>query len=320
MRTNEATNLNKVNRKRLNHLGAAMGLVFLGLTARLLAQEPAAQHYSITTVDVPAALSVDIQYTWLNNSGLISQQYQSPVGAPFPEDLHSAVLEKGVWRVIDRPGQPWTGDTNPNSHGQVLVGNFGDDGPISFSGAVWEHGKYTPLPDPLPGFSYAANGFNDRGQMAGNAFFPDGSVHGFLGNSTAYEIFDYPAEGLVFTIPAMINNAGVVVGEYDVAPMPFGSSTSATRLPLGRWPVIGPPTPPASLAAFLFLASTLIWDCPEPTLCPGVVWKCWTLVIPPTRTGWVPTVRVETLVMWLYLGTMPWSQSQSPTGPRAASG
>jgi hypothetical protein len=78
----------------------------------------------------------------------------------------------------------------------------------------------TDLPQ-IPGVVFLSNGFNDKGQMAGNAEFPDGSVHGFVGNSRQYEIFDYPAPD-TFTIPSKINDAGVLVGTYDVAPEPFG--------------------------------------------------------------------------------------------------
>jgi hypothetical protein len=80
--------------------------------------------------------------------------------------------------------------------------------------AVWQRGNLAYLPD-IAGFMYGGNGFNDRGQIAGNAFYPDGSVHGFLGNNSRYEIFDYPTPDLLITIPGKINNAGTVVGEFD---------------------------------------------------------------------------------------------------------
>ncbi len=198
-----------------------LGLVLAGviLTAAMLAygQSPSAQDYKISTVDVPAA-NRDIQLTQINNDGMVAQQYQSPVGATFPQDLHAAVLRHGAWTVINVPGAEWSGPSGLNSHGQLAITFARADGIIRM--AIWQRGTLVYLPD-LPDFMYGGNGFNDRGQIAGNAFYPDGSIHGFLGSSANYEIFDYPNVGALITIPAKINNAGIVVGEYDAT---FGLS------------------------------------------------------------------------------------------------
>jgi hypothetical protein len=174
-------------------------------------QTPSAQNYTITTLDVSNA-DRDIQLTQLNNNGMFVEQYQSPVGAPFPLNLHGAVLRDGVWTVIKVPGAVWSGPSGVNSHGQLALTFAREDGVIRM--AIWQRGNLVYLPD-IPGFTYGGNGFNDRGQIAGNAFYPDGSVHGFLGDSSRYEIFDYPTAGLLITGPGKINNAGIVVGEYD---------------------------------------------------------------------------------------------------------
>jgi hypothetical protein len=199
----------------------ALGLMLAGviLIAATLAysQSPSAQDYNISTVDA-LETDRDIQLTQINNDGLIAQQYQSPVGAPFPQDLHGAVLRHDVWTMIDVPGAVWSGPSGLNSHGQLAITFARADGIIRM--AVWQRGDLDYLPD-IPGFMYGGNGFNDRGQIAGNAFYPDGSVHGLLGNSSHYEIFDYPTSELLITIPAKINNGGTVVGEYDAT---FGLS------------------------------------------------------------------------------------------------
>jgi hypothetical protein len=104
-----------------------------------------------------------------------------------------------------------------NSEGKVAITYAGTDGVLWV--AVWQCGQLTDLPQ-IPGFQYGGNYFNDKGQIAGNAYFPDGSSHGFLGNSRHYEVFDCPAANRV-TIPGKLNDAGIPVGEYDVAPEVF---------------------------------------------------------------------------------------------------
>jgi uncharacterized membrane protein len=99
-----------------------------------------------------------------------------------------------------------------NSHGQIAITYARADGVIRM--AVWQRGLLTYLPE-IPGIQYGGNGFNNRGQIAGNAFYPDGSVHGFIGNSQHYEIFDDPDTNAVITIPTKINDAGIVVGAYE---------------------------------------------------------------------------------------------------------
>jgi uncharacterized membrane protein len=196
-------------------MGMICATILLNPALPARAQSPCAQNYVIRAVDVPADPEL-IVYNYLNNSGIFVQQYQSPVGAPFPFDQHVAVWEQGVWSVIDVPGAIWSGPSGVNSQGQVAITYARADGVIRM--AVWQGGRLEDLPE-IPGFQYGGNGFNEKGQIAGNAVYADGSVHGFLGKARQYEIFDYPAANLLITLPGKINDAGIVVGEYDVAPL-----------------------------------------------------------------------------------------------------
>jgi hypothetical protein len=194
--------------------GVALVLAGVILSAVVVTrgQSPGAQDYKIVTLDVSKA-DRDIQLTQLNNEGLFVEQYQSPVGAAFPLDLHGAVFHDGAWTVIEVPGAVWSGPSGVNSHGQIALTFARQDGVIRM--AIWQHRKKLVYLPEIPGFMYGGNGFNDRGEIAGNAFYPDGSVHGFLGNNSSYQIFDYPSAGLLITVPGKINNAGILVGEYD---------------------------------------------------------------------------------------------------------
>jgi hypothetical protein len=103
MQTNRRTHQIEMKNPTTSAIGmlSAAALLIPPLPAR--SQAPSAQDYLIRTVD-PVAEHRDIQYTFVNNSGVIVEQYISPVGAPFPEGLHLAVLQGGIWSEINVPG------------------------------------------------------------------------------------------------------------------------------------------------------------------------------------------------------------------------
>jgi uncharacterized membrane protein len=222
MQTNNGTRLIETQKLKTAAIITLGGVLMLGSALCAQSRAPAADNYVIRTIDAPVA-DKDVQYNFINNSGLIVQQYLSPAGGPFPDSLHVAVLQDGQWTEIKVPGVAWTGPGGLNDSGQIIVGGFTPDGELI--GMIWKRGRMTDLPQ-IPGFVFLSNGFNNKGQMAGNAYFPDGTVHGFVGNSRQYGIFDYPAPD-TFTIPSKINDAGVLVGTYDVAPEPFGVQVHA---------------------------------------------------------------------------------------------
>jgi hypothetical protein len=188
-------------------------LLLLFNLAGITVRAAAAPDYTFRTVDAPGS-DVDVQATWINNSGLISQQYQSPKGAPFPQDIHTALLSGDAWTVIDLPGAVFTGGSNANSHGQVALTYTLPDGILHV--AIYDQGKYLIQPD-VPGYQVGAQGLNDRGQLAASAIDEGGTEHGFVGTSSAHTIFDYPGGNVTSTTPFMVNNRGTTVGRYTLS-------------------------------------------------------------------------------------------------------
>lgn len=176
---------------------------------------PVAAHaadYTFRTVDA-ASSNIDVEVTWMNNSGLIAQQYQSPPGSAFPSGIHTALLNDGVWTNIDVPKAAFTGGSNPNAHGQVALTYALADG--IWHVAIYDHGKYLYQPD-IPGYQVGVQGLNDRGQLAAVAIDAGGVQHGLVGNSSAFTVFDYPDSQAAATIPMMVNNQGIAVGQYQL--------------------------------------------------------------------------------------------------------
>jgi hypothetical protein len=169
-----------------------------------------AQDYTFQTLDVPGA-DTDIQLTWMNDTGLIVQQYQSPTGAAFPANVHTAIQRAGAWTVIDVPGATFTGGSNANASGQVALTYTLADGILHV--ALYDRGKHLYQPD-IPGYHIGVQGLNDRGQLAASAIDAGGVEHGFVGNSSAFTVFDYPDSKLAATTPFMVNTRGIVVGRY----------------------------------------------------------------------------------------------------------
>lgn len=191
---------------------AATAAVFISTSA--FAELP--DSYTFKTVDVPFGVpgeDFNMQIVWMNNSGVVSAQYQSPVGGEWFDNFHTAVLRKGEWTVVDVPDALGTGGTNPNNHGQVVLSYYFGDG-------IW-HAAYhsrrglTPFPE-IPGYpgGTIVQGVNDRGQIAASVIDVDGGNHAFFGDGEVYAILDYPDPEVVFTQGNMINNCGVGVGTY----------------------------------------------------------------------------------------------------------
>lgn len=183
------------------------------LMALLIARPATAQNYTFQTVDAPGRSFFDEipinTFTFINDTGLIAQQYYGP-DAPVGWG-HTAVLEDGVWSIIDVPGSLFSGGTRPNEKGQIALTYAFADGVQHI--AIWRRGSYTLLPD-LPGYTLIANAINNRGTLTGVAFDADGGEHGFVGDGANYTIFDHPL-ATPGTAPFSLNDAGVVVGIYD---------------------------------------------------------------------------------------------------------
>jgi len=169
--------------------------------------------YKFTTVDSPGLYQeVDNGnfVTWVNNSGLVSQQYIGVDG-----NMHTAVLLKNRWKVIDVPGASNTAGTNANSEGQIALTYWGADGLAHL--AIWKDSEYSYVEDPCPAeYTYGvAVGINDWGQVTSYVVDPNGISFACVGSPA------FPSRGAVFgfpgaggTIPIMTNDLGVTVDAY----------------------------------------------------------------------------------------------------------
>jgi probable HAF family extracellular repeat protein len=114
-----------------------------------------------------------------------------------------------------------------NRHGE-MVGGFCDDGCDAMTGMhgfTYDHGSYTTIDYPnLPmGSSTTAYGINSLGKVVGGyclktPICPAGialpPTHGFLDDNGVFTALDYP--GAVVTGASAINDAGAIVGTYDI--------------------------------------------------------------------------------------------------------
>jgi uncharacterized membrane protein len=159
-------------------------------------------------VDAPDKdLAQYFQLTWINDSGLVIQQYIGKDG-----HSHTAALSGRKWTVLDVPGATDTGGTNPNSQGQVAL-SYSEDNMITWHLAIWQRGHYTYLPDPPPGYlSRGAQGINDRGLVSAGALDPLGNILGDLVDGGRHRFFSYP--GSDNTTAFMTNDPGTTVGQY----------------------------------------------------------------------------------------------------------
>ncbi len=189
---------------------ALLVAVFAGATSQpAKAQLPdVSQFYTIQTVERPKG-ATDIQFFEVSETGLVAVQYTAG------GRTHSALLEKGAWTVIDAPGSTWCGCTNPSTSGKVGLTFARSDG-VNHS-VIYDGGTYQYLPDhPVYILQYMSY---DGLRMSGAAWSkaePTGTMHGLMLNASLslFQVFDFP--GAKSTLPMGINDAGVIVGSYQV--------------------------------------------------------------------------------------------------------
>ena len=186
--------------------------VLAAVVPTALAAPPAStQKYTFKTVDAPGSDVFmygigGIRLTWMNDSGLITQQYIGTDGC-----YHTAALLRGQWTVIDVPGAANTQGTSPNSQGQVALTYWGNDNVNHL--AIWQKGHYTYIPDPCPGYVFGtADSINDLGQVTSVVLDSSGTGLAYVGDARHHRVFAYP--GANFTIPMMTNDVGITVGTY----------------------------------------------------------------------------------------------------------
>jgi uncharacterized membrane protein len=165
-------------------------------------------HYVFKSFDPPG--SVLTFPTGINNNGLISIQYVDAAG-----QWHAATLKHGRYTFIDMPGESGTLAGAPNMQGQVPLAYVTQDG--TFHQAVYSRGNFTVLPD-APGFAnISPSGMNARGHICGVVWTDTVTVYAYLWNGSAFTVFAYPADGVVFTACAGFNNHDQIVGQYNTS-------------------------------------------------------------------------------------------------------
>jgi hypothetical protein len=175
--------------------------------------------YAIQVIEPPPD-TTEVWFTFINENGMVVMQYfvEPPEGSA---QGHTAILENGVWTVIDVPGSAWCGASYPNGSGRIgMVYALADDPTGYQHNTIYFRGNYTPVPD-HPEWQFAIQEINDHGIMTGYSFIEDwfdGNIwigdHGLLLNAdlSLFQVFDPP--GSIETLPLGINNAGLLVGVY----------------------------------------------------------------------------------------------------------
>jgi probable HAF family extracellular repeat protein len=131
-----------------------------------------------------------------------------------------------VFLGLGPPGSAGSYAFGINAHG-VAVGGFcglgGCNALAAQHGFTYNNGAYTTIDYPQTGATTAAYGINDLGEIVGGFCAgpypcPEGAFartgHGFLDNQGVFTQLDYP--GSQDTQADAINNAGVIVGAYDI--------------------------------------------------------------------------------------------------------
>ena len=204
--------------------GNRITLVLVGFVATFACatSEPAmaqlpdvSQHYTIQGIEPPKG-ATDIAWFLVNDAGLAVAQYTAW------EKTHTGLLERGTWTVIDVPGSAKCLCSNPSASGQVPLCFAHTDG--VWHSAIYHQGTYQYLPD-HPVHQYVLQYMSDDGLLMTGAIFPPnqpGVCRGLVLNASLslFKIFDFP--GSKSTVPMGINNAGLIVGGYQVGGFNIG--------------------------------------------------------------------------------------------------
>jgi hypothetical protein len=156
---------------------------------------------TFTTINYPGSQSTAA--SGINDSGVIVGEYMDGGG-----NTHGFVDNNGVYTEINVPGSTFTQATGINAAGEI-VGDY-NGGAFSYTGGV-----FTLFND--PNGTSGAFGINSTGKIVG--FFTNSSsvTEGFLDNGGTFTtIFDVNSSGTNGTAADGINDAGTIVGTYDV--------------------------------------------------------------------------------------------------------
>ncbi len=158
------------------------------------AQKPA---YDFITIDPPG--SVETFVKGINTQGDIVGRFIDAAG-----NRHGFLLSDGIFHVIAFCESTIGSANGINARGEIVGGC---DGAYLLS-----RGRVIRIS--FPGEDTAPWGINDKGDIVGNYYPEDGSLHGFLLSRGVYTKIDLP--GACSTNPGSINDAGDIVGDYSI--------------------------------------------------------------------------------------------------------
>ncbi len=256
--------------KRSRHV-LYQAVTFISALAALAISQPATDLYVFTSFDPPG--SITTFPVGINNNGVITLQYfdvdgnahsatlkdgvyttidvpgsagtlvsapnmegQVALGYVNPDDgtLHAALYTRGSYAfLLDVPGEQNTSPSAMNAQGQISGVTWTGDFYV-VHGYIWDGTDYTIFDHPntdIP--STAANGINNRGQIAGYYTMLDGAIHAFVKEGDAYTEISFP--GAPNTAAFSINNSGEIVGLYgEAGPGPFGFAVGSQGFILSK--------------------------------------------------------------------------------------
>jgi uncharacterized membrane protein len=238
-----------------------LAVVGLGVLVAAAHDARAATLYTFTPFDVPGATQTAA--FGINDRGKIVGFFIDSAGvhgflfAPRRDDgEHDKRADGGSFTTIDVPGTFTTEARDINNAGRI-VGFFIES---RFNGPEHgflfisrrddgEHdkradgGTFTQIDVPgVPGDT-AAVGINNLGQIVGGFFDISTGGHGFLDTGGSFIAFDVP--GAQSTEASGVNDAGLIVGTFDVLPPPPGGALRThgfLRDTNGTFTTIDPPS------------------------------------------------------------------------------
>jgi uncharacterized membrane protein len=172
-----------------------------------------------TMIDVPGAVNTIID--GINALGQLGGTYQDSNGT-----FHAFFGNKVGFTTLDPPNAIRSLGDGINAQGQ-LVGTYRtletlpDGSKVQKRhGFIWRNGTFTTfnVPGDHPVFGTVAFGINDIGEVVGDYVDASRGIrHGFLRSSDGLNYTTLDVPGAVLTVGEEINNAGTIVGAYQLA-------------------------------------------------------------------------------------------------------
>lgn len=166
---------------------------------------------------------------WANNRGQVVGAAANTIADPFSvffgwgTQTRAFLWEGGALQDLGTLGGPDALATMINDRGQIFGASYTSDipNPLTgippFDGFLYEHGKMMDIPNGFGGTQVNPFWANNRGELVGNASFPDEQTsHPFLWSKGKF--IDLGTFGGTFGEAVWINEAGAVTGQASPPP------------------------------------------------------------------------------------------------------